>query len=115
MKYRDPSPHPSGAKPPALPAEAVPRHVAVIMDGNGRWAKSRGLPRTAGHTAGEHALFEIVEGALELGVHGITANCVAPGEIATKMTGQEDENPRRTHRPGVPLGRPGDAARRDAA
>ena len=68
MKYRDPSPHPSGAKPPAIPAEAVPKHVAVIMDGNGRWAKSRGLPRTAGHTAGEHALFEIVEGALELGV-----------------------------------------------
>jgi undecaprenyl diphosphate synthase len=43
------------------------------MDGNGRWAKARGLPRTAGHTAGEHALFEVVEGALELGVRNITA------------------------------------------
>ncbi len=73
MKYRDPSPHPSGAKPPALPVEAVPRHVAVIMDGNGRWAKARGLPRTDGHTAGEHALFEVVEGALEVGVRFVSA------------------------------------------
>jgi undecaprenyl diphosphate synthase len=51
----------------------VPRHVAVIMDGNGRWAKARGLPRTEGHVAGEHALFEVVEGALELGVRYISA------------------------------------------
>jgi undecaprenyl diphosphate synthase len=51
----------------------VPRHVAVIMDGNGRWAKARGLPRTEGHVAGEHALFEVVEGALELGVQHISA------------------------------------------
>jgi undecaprenyl diphosphate synthase len=43
------------------------------MDGNGRWAKSRGLPRTDGHTAGEHALFEVVEGALEIGVRHISA------------------------------------------
>ena len=47
--------------------------------------------------------------ALELGQYGITANCVAPGEIATPMTGQEDEDPHTTRRPGVPLGRPGDA------
>jgi NAD(P)-dependent dehydrogenase (short-subunit alcohol dehydrogenase family) len=47
--------------------------------------------------------------ALELGAAGITANSVAPGEIATPMTGQEDEDPRTVHRPGVPLGRPGDA------
>jgi NAD(P)-dependent dehydrogenase (short-subunit alcohol dehydrogenase family) len=47
--------------------------------------------------------------AIELGEHGITVNAVAPGEIATPMTGQEDEDPRGTHRPGVPLGRPGDA------
>lgn len=47
--------------------------------------------------------------ALELGEHGITANAVAPGEIATPMTGQTDEDPRDKHRPGVPLGRPGDA------
>jgi trans,polycis-polyprenyl diphosphate synthase len=71
--YRDPTPHPSGVRPPALPPEAIPRHVALIMDGNGRWAKARGLPRTAGHMAGEHALFEVVEGALEIGVRHVTA------------------------------------------
>jgi len=47
--------------------------------------------------------------ALELAEHGITVNSVAPGEIATPMTGQEDEDPRGHERPGVPLGRPGDA------
>ena len=51
----------------------MPRHVAVVMDGNGRWAKERGLPRTAGHEAGEAALFDVVEGALELGVQNISA------------------------------------------
>jgi NAD(P)-dependent dehydrogenase (short-subunit alcohol dehydrogenase family) len=47
--------------------------------------------------------------ALELAEHGITVNAVAPGEIATPMTGQEDQNPRSTQRPGIPVGRPGDA------
>jgi NAD(P)-dependent dehydrogenase (short-subunit alcohol dehydrogenase family) len=47
--------------------------------------------------------------ALELAEHGITVNSVAPGEIATPMTGQEDQDPRAEHRPGVPAGRPGDA------
>jgi len=50
-----------------------------------------------------------VERALELGAHGITANCVAPGEIATPMTHQTDQDPRAIDRPGIPLGRPGDA------
>jgi undecaprenyl diphosphate synthase len=70
---KPPSPHPSGAKPPALPPELIPNHVAIIMDGNGRWARSRGLPRTAGHTAGEASLFDVIEGAVELGVRYITA------------------------------------------
>ena len=43
--------------------EGVPAHVAIIMDGNGRWAKERGLPRTKGHEMGEKALFDVVEGA----------------------------------------------------
>lgn len=43
------------------------------MDGNGRWAKERGLPRTAGHERGEHALFDVVEGAIEMGVKAISA------------------------------------------
>jgi undecaprenyl diphosphate synthase len=71
--YRPPSPHPSGVRPPALPDGIVPQHVAIIMDGNGRWAKQRGLPRTAGHTAGEAALFDVVQGGIELGVRYISA------------------------------------------
>jgi undecaprenyl diphosphate synthase len=50
----------------------VPRHVAIIMDGNGRWANQRGLTRNAGHEAGEQALFDTVEGALELGIGDLT-------------------------------------------
>jgi undecaprenyl diphosphate synthase len=45
-----------------------PAHVAIIMDGNGRWAEARGLPRTNGHEAGEKALFDVVEGGLEAGI-----------------------------------------------
>jgi undecaprenyl diphosphate synthase len=44
----------------------IPRHVAIVMDGNGRWAAQRGLPRTKGHEAGERALYDVVEGALEV-------------------------------------------------
>ena len=68
---RPPTPHPSGARPPVL--SSVPRHVAIVMDGNGRWAKERGLPRNAGHEAGEAALFDVVEGAIELGVKWVSA------------------------------------------
>ncbi len=50
----------------------VPDHVAIIMDGNGRWANQRGLRRNEGHTAGEQALFDTVEGALELGLRQLT-------------------------------------------
>jgi undecaprenyl diphosphate synthase len=51
----------------------IPHHVAIVMDGNGRWAQQRGLPRTAGHEAGESALFDVVEGAIEFGVKEISA------------------------------------------
>jgi len=68
-----PSRHPSGARPPLLPADQVPGHVAVVMDGNGRWARARGLPRTAGHEAGEAALLDVVEGAIEVGVRHVSA------------------------------------------
>ena len=70
---KQPNPHPSGARPPEIPADKVPRHVAIVMDGNGRWAKQRGLPRTAGHEAGEAALFDCVEGAIELGIGALSA------------------------------------------
>ncbi len=51
----------------------MPRHVAIVMDGNGRWAKERGLPRTRGHEAGESSLFDVVEGAIEIGVKAVSA------------------------------------------
>ena len=50
----------------------VPRHVAIVMDGNGRWAKQRGLKRTDGHAAGEEALFDTVNGALDVGLEWMT-------------------------------------------
>ena len=50
----------------------IPVHVACVMDGNGRWASRRGLPRTEGHAAGETALLDAVEGALDLGIPWIT-------------------------------------------
>ena len=68
-----PFPHPSGARPPELPAGSVPRHVAIVMDGNGRWANARGLPRTKGHEAGEAALLDVVAGAIEVGVTHLSA------------------------------------------
>jgi undecaprenyl diphosphate synthase len=50
----------------------LPVHVGCVMDGNGRWAQKRGLPRTEGHSAGEEALFDAVEGMLELGIRWFT-------------------------------------------
>jgi len=58
---------------PHLPQMLIPAHVAVIMDGNGRWAAERNLPRTAGHEKGEAALFDLVEGAIEVGVKYVSA------------------------------------------
>jgi undecaprenyl diphosphate synthase len=68
-----PAAHPSGETAPAIPREFVPQHVAVVMDGNGRWANARGLPRTAGHEAGEAALLDVVAGAIDIGVQHISA------------------------------------------
>src|SRR5918998_1435947 len=51
---------------------AVPGHIAIIMDGNGRWAKGRSLPRPLGHHAGMKAVREVVEGCLEAGVGVLT-------------------------------------------
>ena len=58
---------------PKLKADQIPNHVAVVMDGKGRWAKARGLPRTAGHEAGEKALFDVVQGAIQIGVKELSA------------------------------------------
>jgi undecaprenyl diphosphate synthase len=54
------------------PAASPPKHVAIIMDGNGRWAVSRGLPRTAGHHRGAEAVRRTVIGAAELGIAYLT-------------------------------------------
>jgi undecaprenyl diphosphate synthase len=50
----------------------MPKHVAIVMDGNGRWAQQRGLKRTEGHAAGEEALFDTVDGALDIGLPWLT-------------------------------------------
>ena len=67
-----PFPHPSGATPPDIPRQFVPRHVAIVMDGNGRWANQRGLPRIEGHKAGEPALLDVMAGAIELGIEYVS-------------------------------------------
>ena len=55
-----------------LDLERIPAHVAIVMDGNGRWARQRGLPRTEGHAAGEDALWDTVQGAVQVGVRWLT-------------------------------------------
>jgi len=58
----------TGETPPSFPAGSVPTHVAIVMDGNGRWANQRGLTRVEGHRAGEAALLDVVAGAIQAGV-----------------------------------------------
>ena len=75
----------------------LPHHVGVIMDGNGRWANQRGLPRNAGHEEGETALFDTVEGALDLGLRWLTVYAFStenwkrpPSEVAFLMNFNRD-------------------------
>jgi len=58
----------TGVYPPNIPATAVPDHVAIVMDGNGRWANGKGLTRVEGHKAGEASLLDVVAGAIQIGV-----------------------------------------------
>jgi undecaprenyl diphosphate synthase len=58
----------TGVYPPEFPKKGVPEHVAIVMDGNGRWANKRGLSRVEGHKAGEAALLDVVAGAIQAGV-----------------------------------------------
>lgn len=58
--------------PEAIERDGVPRHVAIVMDGNGRWAQRQGLARTEGHAAGEEALLDTTYGALAAGVRTLT-------------------------------------------
>ena len=87
-----PPAHPTGATPPPIPKKFIPQHVAVVMDGNGRWANERGLPRTEGHRAGEAALLDVVAGAIEMGIPYVTAYAFStenwkrsPSEVAFIM------------------------------
>jgi len=65
---RRPPQHTSKAAAPKIPADQLPNHVAIVMDGNGRWATQRGLHRTEGHKMGEAVLIDITCGAIELGI-----------------------------------------------
>jgi undecaprenyl diphosphate synthase len=65
----DPRPTPL---PASLDRASVPRHVAIVMDGNGRWAQQRGLARSDGHTAGEDSLLDTTYGALSCGIKALT-------------------------------------------
>jgi undecaprenyl diphosphate synthase len=86
------SPEPASGLPGAG-AGAVPRHVAIIMDGNGRWAKARGLPRVAGHRAGAEAARKVLRAAGEAGVECLTLyafsseNWRRPAQEISDLTG----------------------------
>jgi len=97
----------------------IPQHIAIVMDGNGRWAKERGLPRTAGHEAGEKVLFDLVEAAISFGVKELSAYAFStenwkrtPEEVKFLMGFNRDVIRRRRdemHRMGVRIrwvGRP---------
>ena len=71
LDYIFPNP-PKGLDPAALDPQAIPEHVAVIMDGNGRWAKKRALNRLKGHKAGIEAVRETIRCASDLGVRYLT-------------------------------------------
>jgi undecaprenyl diphosphate synthase len=73
VPFQPPPPHPSGARPPAIPPELVPNHVALVMDGNGRWANARGLPRIEGHRRGEASLMDVARGCIDIGVKWLSA------------------------------------------
>ena len=62
----------TGVYPPEFPVGAVPHHVAIVMDGNGRWARERHMPRPFGHRSGMKAVRAVVEGCLEAGVEWLS-------------------------------------------
>ena len=75
-----------------LDLDRIPAHVAIVMDGNGRWAEQRGLARTEGHGAGEDALWDTVQGAVAVGVRWLTVFAFStenwrrpPGEVRYLM------------------------------
>lgn len=92
MPYEVPEPHPDGYVMPAIDRKFLPRHIAIVMDGNGRWANQRGLPRTEGHRAGEKALLDVMAGAVEMGIQYVSVYAFStenwkrsPDEVAFLM------------------------------
>ena len=71
-RYITVTPVRDAASAQALPPSVLPRHVAIIMDGNGRWATSRGLPRSAGHAAGTEALRDIIRASDDWGIEALS-------------------------------------------
>lgn len=67
-----PGPSATAARPAAEPPEKIPTHIAIIMDGNGRWARARGLPRLAGHRAGTENLRRVIRACVEFGIQYLT-------------------------------------------
>lgn len=92
MPYEVPQPHPAGYVMPAIDQKFLPRHIGIVMDGNGRWANQRGLPRTEGHRAGEQALLDVMAGAVEMGIEYVSVYAFStenwkrsPDEVAFLM------------------------------
>ena len=85
-----------------LPAQS-PTHVAIIMDGNGRWALARGLPRLAGHRAGTENLRRIITACVEFGVKYLTIYAFSTENWGRprRRSRWPDAHPRRCHRPGA--------------
>ncbi len=67
-----PQPDPAALAELNVPRERIPRHIGIIMDGNGRWAKARGLPRMAGHRAGTQNIRRVLQACLDYGVEVLT-------------------------------------------
>ena len=97
--------------PQKIPADKLPRHVAMIMDGNGRWALSRGLPRLAGHKAGTENLRRVIRASVEYGVKYLTIYAFStenwgrpPEEVKGLMYILEDDRElAEVHKEGVQL------------
>lgn len=92
MPYENPAPHPDGFVMPHIDQKFIPQHVGIVMDGNGRWANQRGLPRTEGHRAGELALLDVMAGAVEMGIKYVSVYAFStenwkrsPDEVAFLM------------------------------
>jgi undecaprenyl diphosphate synthase len=79
------------AEAEATKSDSLPRHVAIIMDGNGRWAENRGLPRLAGHQEGAKSVRDVVRAARQIGIEALTLyafsaqNWARPGEEVTGL------------------------------